>query len=404
MDFDSSDDYFTSRKKIKVPQGPCPYIHTVNRFNIDFDFEKVCSVTLSNTNVYACLVCGKYFQGRGKASPAYVHSVEAVHHIFINLSDERFWCIPEDYEIFHASLDDIKVNLNPRYNSREVKSFPCSALSLTGSEFIPGIMGLNQIKADSYFNATVHALCAVDSLRNFFLLYSGEGRLTKSLSELLRKMSNPKSFKGIVSPHEFLQAVSISSKNQFSASYSDPGKFLTWLLPALQAEISTPEISRIFQGATQSGRFLMLDIDLPVAPVFKTESEFIPTVWIQDLLSRRFSTDSIEKFPETLILCFKRFVKNNFFKEKNSTIVRFPLENLDLSAYGSKAGRGDYSLVSMICHEGKAEEGHFRSFVLQRGRTHQWFECDGLRIKKQLSQSVALVESYVQIWSRNDAS
>ena len=30
--------------------------------NLDFDFEKCCSVSLSPINVYACLVCGKYFQ------------------------------------------------------------------------------------------------------------------------------------------------------------------------------------------------------------------------------------------------------------------------------------------------------------------------------------------------------
>ena len=30
--------------------------------NLDFDFEKCCSVTLSKNNVYVCLVCGKYFQ------------------------------------------------------------------------------------------------------------------------------------------------------------------------------------------------------------------------------------------------------------------------------------------------------------------------------------------------------
>ena len=36
--------------------------------NLDFDFEKCCSVTLSGHNVYACLVCGKYFQVRPAAS------------------------------------------------------------------------------------------------------------------------------------------------------------------------------------------------------------------------------------------------------------------------------------------------------------------------------------------------
>lgn len=42
----------------------CPYLDTVNRAVLDFDFEKVCSVSLLSTNVYGCLVCGKYFQVR----------------------------------------------------------------------------------------------------------------------------------------------------------------------------------------------------------------------------------------------------------------------------------------------------------------------------------------------------
>lgn len=41
----------------------CPYLDTINRGLLDFDFEKLCSISLSKINVYACLVCGKYFQG-----------------------------------------------------------------------------------------------------------------------------------------------------------------------------------------------------------------------------------------------------------------------------------------------------------------------------------------------------
>jgi U4/U6.U5 tri-snRNP-associated protein 2 len=47
----------------KRKRTTCPYLDTVNRSNLDFDFEKICSVSLSTVNVYACLVCGKYFQG-----------------------------------------------------------------------------------------------------------------------------------------------------------------------------------------------------------------------------------------------------------------------------------------------------------------------------------------------------
>jgi hypothetical protein len=42
----------------------CPYLGTINRHVLDFDFEKLCSISLSNLRPYGCLVCGKYFQGK----------------------------------------------------------------------------------------------------------------------------------------------------------------------------------------------------------------------------------------------------------------------------------------------------------------------------------------------------
>lgn len=57
------------RPKRSVPTEPdnrsrfCPYLDTIDRGVLDFDFEKLCSVSLSKINCYACLVCGKYFQG-----------------------------------------------------------------------------------------------------------------------------------------------------------------------------------------------------------------------------------------------------------------------------------------------------------------------------------------------------
>jgi U4/U6.U5 tri-snRNP-associated protein 2 len=51
------------KKKQWIQRRDCPYLDTIDRKLLDFDFEKLCSVTLQNLNVYACLVCGKYFQG-----------------------------------------------------------------------------------------------------------------------------------------------------------------------------------------------------------------------------------------------------------------------------------------------------------------------------------------------------
>ena len=54
----------------------CPYLDTIDRTVLDFDFQKVCSVTLSNQNVYTCLVCGKFFKGKAAKTPAFTHSVQ----------------------------------------------------------------------------------------------------------------------------------------------------------------------------------------------------------------------------------------------------------------------------------------------------------------------------------------
>lgn len=43
--------------------GATPRLCPPPRSVLDFDFEKLCSISLSHINVYACLVCGKYFQG-----------------------------------------------------------------------------------------------------------------------------------------------------------------------------------------------------------------------------------------------------------------------------------------------------------------------------------------------------
>ena len=54
--------WIASQKSKSDMSTQCPYLDTIDRNVLDFDFEKLCSVSLSRINVYACLVCGKYFQ------------------------------------------------------------------------------------------------------------------------------------------------------------------------------------------------------------------------------------------------------------------------------------------------------------------------------------------------------
>lgn len=104
LEDEEDDENYVPQQKMIVKQ--CPYLDTINRHVLDFDFEKLCSISLSRINVYACLVCGKYFQGRGSNTHAYTHSVAEYHHVFLNLSSLRFYCLPDNYEIvIDTSLD-----------------------------------------------------------------------------------------------------------------------------------------------------------------------------------------------------------------------------------------------------------------------------------------------------------
>lgn len=117
------------------------YLDTIQRANLDFDFEKLCSVTLSNINVYACLVCGKYFQGRGPKSHAYFHSLEVGHHVLVNMETKKVYVLPEGYEVKNKSLDDIKYVIDPTYTKEEVSELDTVVIQswdLAGRKYRPG--------------------------------------------------------------------------------------------------------------------------------------------------------------------------------------------------------------------------------------------------------------------------
>jgi U4/U6.U5 tri-snRNP-associated protein 2 len=152
----------------------CPYLDTINRTSLDFDFSPHCSITLdSSPHIYACLVCGKYFRGRGRHTPAYTHSVDAGHAVYLHLERGTYWCLPEDYEIGNEpSLDDISAALRPRFTEREVEELDGRrelARDLFGRRYLPGFVGLNNLNKTDYLNCVVQALGHVR-------LVNGEGR------------------------------------------------------------------------------------------------------------------------------------------------------------------------------------------------------------------------------------
>jgi U4/U6.U5 tri-snRNP-associated protein 2 len=388
------------------------YLDTINRSVLDFDFEKLCSVSLSNINVYACLVCGKYYQGRGPKSHAYFHALEVGHHVYINMQTQKVYVLPEGYEVKNKSLDDIKFVSDPRYTREQVITLDKeakSAWTLGGKEYTPGFVGMNNIKDNDYFNVVVQALSHVRPLRDLLMSedFSTKPELLKRLSILVRKIWNPRAFKSHVSPHELLQEISLKSSKRFTlTAQSDPVDFLSWFLNNLHVDFggkptkpgSSP-IHKIFQGKlkvesqaitakadagdrlrfedaaniqTETMRFMLLTLDLPSAPLFQDELEknIIPQIPLtnilskydgikaQEHLSQRKRYRLLHPLPPYLFFHIKRFSKNKFVSERNPTIVTFDARNLDMSPYVEPNPAlhpiGEpvwYDLVANIVHE-----------------------------------------------------
>ncbi|KAB8254874.1 cysteine proteinase [Aspergillus pseudonomiae] len=397
-DFDDADDdrpVIAAPKRQSAPMEGYSdlYLDTINREILDFDFEKLCSVTLSNINVYACLVCGKYFQGRGPKSHAYFHALEVGHHVFINMGTKKVYVLPEGYEVKNKSLDDIKYVVDPHYSKDEVSKLDKEvhdAFDLAGNRYRPGFVGMNNIKANDYLNVVVQLLAHVFPIRNYFLLHEfptpGTPQLALRFSTLVRKLWNPKAFRSHVSPHELLQEIALRSSKRFTLTQqSDPVEFMSWFLNNLHLSLGgskkpsktpTSVVQAAFQGHlkiesqaitahsdTQNARlvftesgdiksqttpFLILTLDLPPTPLFQSANResIIPHVPLTTLLNKYNGITASEKLahrvrhrllhplPPYLLFHIKRFSKNRFVSERNPTIVTFPSpRSLDMSPY-----------------------------------------------------------------------
>lgn len=406
----------------------CPYLDTVQRSLLDFDFEPSCSVSLeTGPHVYGCLVCGKFFRGRGRQTPAYTHSVDEGHYVFVHLSQGTFHCLPDDYEIRDPSLSDISAALHPTYTSEEIAKIDSNtglARDLFGRRYLPGYVGLNNLHKTDCINAIVQALVHVRPLRDFFLKRTHQdiviqtkknkpphrmSHLAQCFGELVRKIWSDKRFKSHVDPHMLVQAISESSKKKFRVGLqAEAGELLSWLLNSLHIGLGGSRkpgssiIYKCFQGkievttrqrktessdapsskedddeklgedakgdqmvgadndarqeleieeTTTETSFLQLTLDIPEKPLFRDDEGGLvipqePLVSVLKKFDGVSFSDALSKsgvaqrkryvlreLPPYLILHLARFRLNRFSREKNPTIVAFPVKNLDLGSY-----------------------------------------------------------------------
>lgn len=419
----------------------CPYLATINRSSLDFDAEPICSASLGTRNVYACLVCGKYFQGRHHTSAAYLHAVDTAHHLFINVRSAEVYCLPDGYRVEDASFTDIVRALSPRL---EVATLDERFRTLRNGRIV-GAVALEHLGESDYIIVVLQLLLAASPIRNALINFnpqatddlSTRSRLLSEIALLTRRIWAPTALRSHHTPHAIIRLISEVSKQRFTADkQGDPVMFLAWILNTFASRGKSPAKSignvlrTTFQGrmkvvtisdpsamteVSSNGSeqsFWFLTLNLPPRPLFKDEHEgvLVPQIPLEELLSkyngekRHFIVKTGEErtyallqdsLPPYLLLTLSRFERSKFGKEKNPAVVQSPLEGLLVN------GSVRYNLVGAIVHDGGCDDGKYR-VVLFHKASGLWYNISESGVEKTMAQLATLKETYILMYERQN--
>jgi U4/U6.U5 tri-snRNP-associated protein 2 len=177
--------------------------------------------------------------------------------------------------------------LSPTFKPEQLQKIDTGLVpshDLSNTPYLPGFIGLNNIKANSYMNVVLQALLHVPPLRDHFIFTSqpspnnaspltSKSELVSRFGLLARKLWNPKAFKSQVSPHEFLQEVSSASGRRYRITEGgDPLEFLSWLLNSLHRDLggTRKERSSVIYAAFQ-GEMKIEDQAIIIKPDARNE-------------------------------------------------------------------------------------------------------------------------------------
>ena len=434
------------------------YIRFINKKKLDFDSQKVCSVTLSPLNVYCCLTCGKYFSGRAARTPAFLHSVNFNHPLFVNVSTLGFYLLPQNIKIDSGScksklLADIRFAIYPIYTPESIAKFPLRCTDLINEKsYIQGFVGMSELQSNKidHINVILLAMAHIQPVRDYLLLLDSRhgncSEIISKLSLIIKKLWSPHLFRPHVSPAEFIERLSVGFPSVLNSKKPEPRMFLVWLLTVLSKcdtqlkhILANSCLGRILvtDGGSGTGDkkrrqlpFWNLTLDLPPVPLFKDgrNTNKLPQVQLKDLILKKFcgqdkrvTNEGIgptfqllrDRLPRYLFLHIDRFghIESHFpVRDRNQTIVNFPLRLVlfDEETGGDKPKPVSYRLLANVIHEtvggestniGHDQQSHWKIQLLNT-TTSTWLEIDGTNVRTRDPELLFLNETYLQVWEK----
>ncbi|KAG0668698.1 hypothetical protein C6P45_004473 [Maudiozyma exigua] len=423
------------------PEDLHQLIRTINNKKLDFDSDRICSVTLTKLNIYGCLTCGKFFKGYKERSPAFLHSISENHRLFISLKNHpnNIIVLPDELEINGTTpllsrqdqklVHDIIFATNPTYDKTLIQSFPQKCHDCTQDQlYYNGYVGLNKSISNgiTYINVLVQLLAHIIPIRDYFLLYNGStDTLIGKISIIIKKIWSPHLFKLNIAPDELISHLLINFPKIFNGSIRDPQFLLNWLInqmcqldPLLKKLLNKTCRGKLkTQGKTVP--FWNLTIILPTVSMFKDGKNIdeLPQVNLQNMIVENFLNKSngkiIEQFPRYLFVYITRFdtklaqeSRDEFVvKNRNQTIVNFS-ESLTLPV--DSKNKITYKIISNIVHDPqknlldieKDYKSNWKIQLLKDSKVNDWMEIDNIKVSPKNFNLMFLDESYIQVWER----
>ncbi|CCE66204.1 hypothetical protein TPHA_0P00460 [Tetrapisispora phaffii CBS 4417] len=453
--------YLNEDSPIEDKYSISPLLRSINKKKLDFDAERICSITATNVNVYCCLVCGKYFKGRNEGSPAFLHSIGENHNIFINMTNLKLFNLPANIPLEDAVtlnlteqkiIDDIKYAINPQFTLESIKDFPIICKDVDNEEYLNGFVGIsyNANASNDSIASIVMMLTHMDDIRDYFLLdknLTNDTPFETKLRLLMKRIWSPKLFKSHVAMNELLSFILIDPSFS-NRNINDPRLLLLSLINSniniskpLKDIIDTNIRGQVLVTSEKSVAnskeskikktimpFSLLSLDLPDVPVFKDgmDTNALPQIKLSEMLmkfngitehiqskelKKKFKLESL---PRYLILHFNRFDSktNTPVKDRNQTLVEFPTL-MELK-------KTKYRLISNLVHEASqsitsnsSSHSHFLTvsdkdhvskwkMILLNSKDNIWYEVDRTDIPKKERELLFLNEIYMQVWEKLD--
>ncbi|KAH3902995.1 uncharacterized protein SCODWIG_01539 [Saccharomycodes ludwigii] len=464
--------------------------------NLAFDNEPICSVTLSNLNIYCCLTCGKYFRGKNFESPAYQHALQNFNHkLFVKMCNDtdnyntvhQFITLP-DMELIDASksklLTIIQNNINPKaITINTIENKECFDF-INKKKYITGCVPLTNEQGMDHVNVIIQLLSQLNEFKSFNeennILTAATNStcpngsndtsvlLQKKLLKIIRKIWNPELIKANISPIElinFLNNHYYSNQRNFASeeflhSLNDPKSLYVWLIHHLHNKKLLTENLKGYILVTKTKidltnlkpipnekpkkfitPFYLLSVDLPKTSIFKEpitkisknndeegKEENCENLLLSSLIEDKFTQPHISKdgfrceyeiksSPMHLLIHINRFENSTTTLKistnlRNKKIVEFQPEMKLFKNSNNINGKNgvNYKLKCNIIYNSSDKSNtnkwsvqiltHLAKFDASPNKEEQWFEIDGLEVKKSDGVLLFLQESYFQLWER----